>query len=218
MSNPAVTIVVSPREQFSKTRRSLESLLACTDPTVPLVFVDGNSPRGVARYLESQAERHGFTLLRIERYLTSNEARNLALPLVRTKYVAFVDNDVGFTPGWLTALVSCAEETSAWAVGPLYLIGDPEKQIVHMAGAQLQIIESDGGRYLHERHRFSNVPVANVQAQLVRERTDLVEFHCMLVRTEVFDRLGPLDEQSAIVPRPCRFLFGSRKFRRIHLH
>jgi hypothetical protein len=90
--------------------------------------------------------------------------------------------------------VKCAEETGAWTVGPLYLIGEPEKQIIHMAGAELKIIDDGGGRQLRERHRFSNVPLAQVRDQLVREPTGLVEFHCMLVRTDVFDRLGPLDE------------------------
>ena len=127
--------------------------------------------------------------------MTANEARNLALPHVHTKYVAFVDNDVSVTPGWLTTLLACAEDTDAWAVGPLYLIGDPAKQIIHMAGAELKIVEDHGSRFLHERHRFSNLPLAQVRAQLVREPTDLIEFHCMLVRKDVLDRFGPLDEQ-----------------------
>lgn len=194
MRKPIATIVVTPREQFSKAKRSLETLFVCTDPAIPLIYVDGNSPRAIARYIREQADKRGFKLLRSDAYLCANQARNLALPHVRTKYVAFVDNDVSVTPGWLDTLVACAEETGAWAVGPLYLIGEPDKQIIHMAGAELKIVENGAGRKLRERHRFSNVPLMQVREQLVRQRTDLIEFHCMLVRMDVFDRLGRLDE------------------------
>lgn len=194
MASAAATVVVVPREQFSKTERSLESLIACTPPDVPIVYVDGNSPPRIARYVQKRTAECGMTLLRSETYLTSNQARNMALPLIRTPYVAFVDNDVSFTPGWLDTLISSTEETGAWATGPLYLIDDPAKQIVHMAGADLRIVSENGGGRMIERHRFSNVPVAQVRDELVPRQTDLMEFHCLLVRTEVFERLGALDE------------------------
>src|SRR5438270_3655831 len=117
MDSARATVVVTPREQFSKAERSLESLIACTPPDVPVSYVDGNSPRRLARYLERRAAERGITLLRSEAYLAANQSRNLGLPHVRTPYVAFVDNDVGFTPGWLEKLIACAEETGAWAVG-----------------------------------------------------------------------------------------------------
>ncbi|HXN08475.1 MAG TPA: glycosyltransferase [Candidatus Acidoferrales bacterium] len=195
MLEALTTIVVTPREQFSKAKASLESVLACTDPTVPIVYIDGNSPPPVARYIKDRASKRNFTLIRTEHFLAANQARNLGLPHVRTKYVVFIDNDVSVTPGWLDKLVACAEETGASAVGPLYLIDDPAKQIIHTAGAELRIVEEGGRRRLHERHRFGYLPVAQVSSQLVREPIGLVEFHCMLVRRDVFDRLGPLDEK-----------------------
>ncbi|HYL29070.1 MAG TPA: glycosyltransferase family 2 protein [Gemmatimonadales bacterium] len=198
MATSSVTIVVVPREQFSKAEASLESIYATTPPPFDLVYVDGNSPPALRDFLAAQAAARGFTLLRAERYLTSNEARNLALPHVRTPYVAFVDNDVFVTPGWLDALLRCAEETGAWAVGPLYCYGTDgssgEPWLIHTAGADLKIIE-EGGRRLHEEHRHVLRPVAEVLPQLHREPIDLVEFHCMLVRREAFDRTGPLDER-----------------------
>src|SRR5579871_3772199 len=113
MLKSLATIVVVPREQFSKARPSLESIFAFTDESIPIVYVDGNSPAPVRSYIEARASEKKFTLLRCNRYLTSNEARNIGLQKVQTKYVAFVDNDVLLSPGWLTSLVKCAEETGA---------------------------------------------------------------------------------------------------------
>jgi hypothetical protein len=114
---------------------------------------------------------------------------------VRTRYVVFIDNDAVPAPGWLPPLVECAETTGAWVVGPLYFIGEPERQEIHMAAGDARIEDRPGGRRFVERHRFAGKHPAEVREHLVRQPCEHVEFHCMLVRTEVFERLGPLDEE-----------------------
>src|SRR6202158_3172740 len=191
---PAVTIVVVPRERFSYSRNSLESLYVNTDLPFRLIYVDGGSPAHIKRYLESQAKEKGFQLIRTKRYLSPNQARNIGLREAHTKYVAFVDNDVEVSPGWLSVLGQCAEETSASLVGPLYCIGQPVHQVIHMAGGEARISETQGQRRLYEKHRFCNERVSDVRPQMRREPCELLEFHCLLARREVLQELGPLDE------------------------
>ena len=194
MSIPA-TIVVVPRERFALTRRSLDSIYENTSCPFKLVYVDGGSPAATRRYLEAQAKQRGFALLRRDYYLTPNEARNLGFAQVETPYTVFVDNDVLVTPGWLEALIACADDTKAWVVGPLYCMGELETPIVHMAGGRAYIDEQQGVRRFYEVQRFWGVPLSQVRPRLHREACEVVEFHCMLVRTEVVQRLGPFDEQ-----------------------
>ena len=194
MSDSRATVIVVPRERFGVTGRSLEALYANTPAPFPLVYVDGGSPARTRRYLEKEARTRGFTLLRTDRYLTPNEARNLGLKHVRTRYVVFIDNDAVPAPGWLGKLVECAETTGAWIVGPLYFIGEPEQQEIHMAAGDARIEERPSGRRFVERHRFAGKRPWEVRAHLVRQACEQVEFHCMLVRMEVFERFGPLDE------------------------
>jgi GT2 family glycosyltransferase len=117
---PLATVAVVQRDRFSPTRAALERLYEVTEPPFRLIYVDGGSPQRVRAYLTDQARQRGFHLLRRDSYLSPNEARNLALRHVDTRYVVFLDNDVLVTPGWLEALVRCAEETGAWTVGPFY--------------------------------------------------------------------------------------------------
>jgi len=182
------TVVVAPREQFRMTRPALESIFAHTEVPYKLVYVDGGSPAPVRRYLERRAQQRGFTLIRTEHYLSPMEARGLALPHVDTEYVCFVDNDVLVSRGWLNRLLRCAEETEAWAVGPLYCNGDPARELIHMAGGEAHIVEEHGRRAFFEEHRFPQRPLREVRAHLRREPTELVEFHCKLLRREVFDK------------------------------
>lgn len=194
VNEPIVTVIVVPRERFSRTRNSLETLYANTQVPFHLIYVDGGSPQHIRSYLKTQAEEHGFRLVRTERYLSPNQARNIGLGLAQTKYVVFVDNDVEVAAGWLSQLLQCAEETDAWLVGPLYCIGQPAHQIIHMAGGEACIREEQGRRRLYERHRHCDQRVSDVRTQMRREACELIEFHCMLARREAFDKLGPLDE------------------------
>jgi GT2 family glycosyltransferase len=188
------TIVVVQRERFAPTRRSLGSLYAQTRPPFDVIYVDAGSPRRIARYLAAESERSGFRLLRFPHHLPPQTARNIGAAAARTRYIAFVDNDVIFSPGWLDALIECAETTQADVVSPLICIGEPVHTTVHVAGGVVSPVEQDGRRRLEEVMRFVNRPLAEVRGTLRREPTELVEFHCVLIRRAFLERIGPLDE------------------------
>lgn len=195
-TEPLVTLVVVPRERFSCAQASLESIYQYTTLPFHLVYVDGNSPAKVQRYLQAKAQEKGFQLIRTEYYLYPNQARNIGLAQVKTRYLVFVDNDVIVSPGWLEALVQCAEETGAAIVGPLMCQDEPVHEIVHFAGGQSHVWQDKTGRQrLREKMYSQGQRVAELRDQLQRQPTELAEFHCVLVRSEVFERLGALDEQ-----------------------
>ena len=103
---PKVTVVMSPRERFSLTERSITSLFG--DLSVPFDFicVDGGSPASVRDYLQHEATRRSFRLIRTDYYLTPNEARNLATEQVRTRYVVFIDMmSLSLRDGWAISYV-----------------------------------------------------------------------------------------------------------------
>jgi hypothetical protein len=188
-----VTIIVVPRERFSATERSLTNLFDNTQHPFRLVYVSAGAPPSVQRYLETVSEELQFRLITAG-YLSPNQARNVGLREVSTKYVVFIDNDALVTPGWLDRLVQCAEETGAAIVGPLYLIGEIEHQLIHMAGGTLHFKETDGKRIVYDEHRLVDVRLDRLPAPLQRSRCDFVEFHCMLGRTAFLKQLGALDE------------------------
>lgn len=157
--------------------------------------MDGNSPPPVRQSLEERVTSNGIRLIRRDQFLSPNVARNLAALQVNTKYVAFIDNDVIITPNWLNCLVACAEETWAWAVGPLYCQGEPVGSTIHMAGDTAHFYEHEGRRHFREAHTLCGQPVNKHFRALQRGPVELLEYHCLLLRTEVFDRFGPLDEQ-----------------------
>lgn len=206
-SKPDVTIIVVPRERFQFAQESLESLYGTTDVAFDLIYVDNNSPHALRQYLTAQAQEKGFRIVRSNRYLSPNAARNFGLQYVTSRYVVFVDNDVIFAPGWLEALVNCAQETSATVVGSLVCQYRPLHQTIHCAGGEYMAAddlerlvqsaspasESDGWQ-LYEKTYFQNRSVDDVREFLYRQPIGFVEFHAMLVQMDFFRQQGPLDE------------------------
>ncbi len=190
----AVTIVVSPRERFSLSVASLESIVRHTPEPHDLIYIDGNSPRHVETRIAAIADKCGYRVIRANHYLPPNHARNLALPHIKSRYVVFIDNDVFVTPGWLTALLECAEATNAAVISPLICQGHPIHQIVHCAGGRCGLgTTSDATGYIFEKIRDQGKKVAKCNYR--REPTRLAEFHCMLVRTSLLREIGQLDEK-----------------------
>lgn len=194
MSESDVTVVVVPRERFSGTKKSLESIFTHTEMPYKLIYVDGKSPKKLRRYLEQQSRTHDFTLIRKEHYLTPNEARNIGLESVDTKYIVFVDNDLVVQKGWLEALVQCADDTNAWVVGPTYLVGKPEDGIIHLTSGRLSTkVDESGYQRLSQKHLNCGRKLKELSDSLQRSPSGFAEFHCMLLLTSGLRQIGGCD-------------------------
>ncbi|MBI2764386.1 MAG: glycosyltransferase family 2 protein [Chloroflexi bacterium] len=191
--DPLATIVVTARERYSTALRCLPRLISTTPGPHRLVYVAGGAPPYIRDFLTAQCAARGYDLLLEPGFLSPNEARNLGLQRVTTKYAVFLDNDVVVEPGWLDALVRCAEETGADVVGPLVLFGEPEQGYIHSVGGDLEFFDEGDRHWMVETHRYPNVCLKTNPVELRRARCDYVEFHCMLTRRDLFDRTGPLD-------------------------
>jgi GT2 family glycosyltransferase len=190
------TVVVVPRETFSQSCDSLRNVLSSLDADQPIILVDGHSPDAVSKELRRIAGDRQVTFVQTNRYVSPNEARNLGAAHAETEYVVFVDNDLFVEPGWLEKLEQCADETGAAAVGPLYCIGRPIGEVIHMAGGPNRLEPGGNGRVHHvERHDHVGLRRDELPGDFQRHQTELLEFHCMLVRKHMLDALGPLDPE-----------------------
>ena len=196
MSTPEVTVIMVPRERYSGIQAAIASLYENTaDIPFKLVYVDGGLPARVKAMVEQEAASRGFSFIHKEHPLTPNEARNIGLQQADTEFVVFSDNDVLFTPNWLELLLAAAREYDAWLVGPTILDGDPETGKIHAAAGNSGFQEVDG------KKRYKFVPghmqqhLDVVKDDLKRGPTTMLEFHVLLARRDVFEKIGPLDER-----------------------
>ena len=122
MTTPSVTIGWYPRERFSVAAESLEALLE-NSPDCRLIIVDPDTP---SRYMEQIRAILGdrqVEIISTGRHILPSAARNLIIDRVQTDYVAFAENDVLVTPGWVENLIEACESTPADVATPLLIEG-----------------------------------------------------------------------------------------------
>ncbi len=202
MSDVSTSIIITQREGFSRSIESLDSVLRASRCPQQIIYVDGGSPPAVQAALIAQSRRHGFRLLREDRFLSPNEAKLIGARHATGCHVAFLDNDVLVGDGWLERLVACAEETGAGVVAPLYLerLGGEER--LHMLGGRCRILESNGRRTLEETHedRKGEVPAA-----AIRSRTEHVEMHGFVIQSALLRQLDLFDPGIPTIPENADF-------------
>ncbi|KCZ94554.1 glycosyltransferase family 2 protein [Hyphomonas johnsonii] len=198
-SQPNVTIIVTARDRFSLAVRALENLVAVTKPPFELIYIDAGSPTRVASELERICAENSFRYERFEHFLSPCQSRNRGHHLAQTKYVAFIENDVMASEGWLEALIKCADETGAEVVQPLLCQGVPLHTEIHQAGGNFT---DDLDAFFNgpaEAHRLTDKHLNHQgkrvdEVELSRTETQVCEVHCILVRRDVFERFGDFDE------------------------
>jgi glycosyltransferase involved in cell wall biosynthesis len=189
-----ITIVVVPRDHYYHAIRSLESIIEQTTIPFELIYVNHTCPQNIAVEIRDICKKQGFSLIESEKVLSPNQARNSAISKLKTPYVVFVDNDVIVTRGWLNTLLTSLQNQAAWIVSPTYLIGEIEKGKIHMAGGDIQFPETTEDKRYYEHHLHMDKKLTDIADKLQSGETDFGEFHCLLAKTEIFDRLGLLDE------------------------
>lgn len=197
MGTGTSTILVVVRERFTPFADSLRSLFSTVPDDVPVIVVDGGAPAHVRDQIADVQQQRSFHWIKPDCYLTPNECRNLAMPMIDTEFVVFADNDIAYEPGWLEALEQHAERNQSDVVAPVICIGPPIKRDIHHAGGRFVWMKKGGTRYLEEQHRLAN-KVLSDDLDFDQEApvdTNGVEFHCFLARTSVINSLHCLDDR-----------------------
>lgn len=195
---PRVTVVVTCRERHRLTEAALDTIVRNTRMPIRLIFADVCSPDWLRERIAARAGEWGLETVRFDEPLWPTQVRRRLAQSIDTEYAVFMDNDVLVRPGWLEKMYECAEQTGAGIVGPLYLWGgDAQADRIHMAGGDLAAEPVAGGVVLKERHRCYNLRLG--ETELRREECGFVEFHCLLMRREVFRAPETFDENIVCV-------------------
>lgn len=188
-----VSVVVAPRESYRTWPSTFARLLETIPPECPVVVVPGGAPRRIVRRLESLAdERVRFVGPR--RHLAPNAARAIGLSDCDTPLVAIIDNDVVTEPGWLAPLVLRAKESAAVAVTPLILGGATGRETIHCAGGDCHLESTGGAVRLVESHDRWGCDIGTID-DLEAGRTELFEFHAVLLDRSRVEHVGGIDER-----------------------
>lgn len=184
-TSPLLSVVVPVHGKWSYTRACLASIDQHR-PAVPfeVLVVDDASPDRTA---ELVAASPGVRLVRTERNVGFVRACNLGASQVRGAYLLFLNNDTEVRAGALDALVDAADsDEKIGLVGAMLVY--PDGRLQESGG----IIWADGSGWNYGRDRDPGAP--EFQA---RRDVDYCSGAAILVRREVFERVGGFDQRYA---------------------
>lgn len=191
-----VSIIVAPRERLSPVLRSLMSLFRTIPEDVRVVVVEGGSPHGIRSKLTVLQQIRHFEWVSLPYPITPAEARNIGIDRTQTPGIVLADNDIEYEADWLESMVCNALRNNSDVVAPLICIGPPSGSICHHAGGDLIVETEDSETFsVHERHRLMNQPISLVTEETASTDTDVAEFHCLYIKRDFFNRMGPLEER-----------------------
>ncbi len=176
------SIVILTQNQLDFTKACVESIRARTDEPYELIFVDNASTDGTPDYLRSvpgaklivNTENRGFPA-----------ACNQGIGLAKGEYVLLLNNDTIVTTGWLDRLLRVFDEDpQIGLVGPVSnnVSGEQQVPATYDDLANLDGFAWEWGK-THDGKRSDS---------------DRLIGFCLLIRRDVIERIGLLDEQFGI--------------------
>lgn len=212
-TSPVVSVVVISWKMRDLAKRMLESLHAFVRSVdFEVIFVDNGSEDGTAEMVETL-----FPNTRLIRNPTNRgvaPARNQAIKLARGRYVWILDADLEFVEDALGPLVELLERTEgAGIAGARLVFSDGTTQfnakrfpsVLDLLSRRLPLVRLlDQGRGLrrHEMHDWDRNSTREV---------DYLIGACQLIRREVLDTVGLLDEAIFYGPEDIDFCLRARQ-------
>jgi GT2 family glycosyltransferase/tetratricopeptide (TPR) repeat protein/SAM-dependent methyltransferase len=177
------SIVIVTHNELAYTRECLDGIRARTDEPYELIVVDNGSTDGTPAYLQrlgsvrviANPDNRGFPA-----------AANQGIRAARGSQVLLLNNDTIPTTGWLGRMLAALYSGPAVAlVGPCSNCVSGEQQVP--VGYDEDLVGLDGFAWDWGKAHAG-----------VTEQTDRLVGFCLLMRRELVDRIGLLDEQFGV--------------------
>ncbi|HYK04769.1 MAG TPA: glycosyltransferase [Thermoanaerobaculia bacterium] len=183
-AHPKVSIVIVSYNNQELTRLCLDSVLRSSmHPNVELIVVDNASSDSSAEMLEALRDERVRVLLNRENSGFA-AANNQALKVATGSYVVLLNNDTVVPRGWLPRLLRhLADPQIGLTVAVTNFSGNESRIAVPYTTLEEMEPFADAYMWEHEGTRF-DIRVAAM--------------YCVGMRREVYDRIGPLDEEFGI--------------------
>ncbi|MDY7032726.1 MAG: glycosyltransferase, partial [Thermodesulfobacteriota bacterium] len=181
------SIIILTYNQIEFTKKCIDSLKRFTDASYELIFVDNGSTDGTVEYLRSMIHdsesKTDCRLICNKQNLGFAKGCNQGMDIATGEYILLLNNDVVLTEGWLEEMIRCAEsDARIGVVGPCsnYVVGS-------------QLDRNADYSSMEEMHSYA-AQFRNHHKGWWFETFRIIGF-CMLIKREVIDRIGLLDER-----------------------
>jgi GT2 family glycosyltransferase len=187
LPEPRVSVIVVTYNNLDLTKTCLRSLELYSDyRNLEIIVVDNASSDATPAFLtEWAAQGEGRRVILNEDNRGFAAANNQGLAVADGDYLVMLNNDTHVTPGWIATLVGHLRRN-----GTLGMIGPVTNNIGNEARIDIRYDDMDGMLQAAGEYTARHV------GQLTPLRT--AAFFCVMLRREVYEKVGPLDEAFGI--------------------
>jgi GT2 family glycosyltransferase len=189
-SSQHVSIIIPTRDQVHLLRQCVSSILEKTAyQDYEILIVDNQSKEPETHeFFHSMSGHERVRVIQYDKPFNYAAINNHAVRSARSPYILFLNNDTEvISQEWLSAMLECAQRDDVGAVGAKLLY--PNDTIQH-AGVMIGI----GGIANHPHRGYPRVSHGYMGALSVIHNVSAVTGACMMVRKEVFNEVGGLNE------------------------
>ncbi|MEK6964009.1 MAG: glycosyltransferase [Nanoarchaeota archaeon] len=191
-TKPLTSLIVITYNQLYYTRLCLESLFATTDAPFELILVDNASTDGTGAYflsLEKNKQHLSSALKGLHLCLNSDNrgfaaAVNQGMRQAKGSVLGVLNNDLLFTPQWLSSLLDSMQKNQCQLIGPVCNRVEDVIQLPQLANTSYTDVKSMLQYIEGHEAVFPNYASA-----------DWIAGFCLLIQREVVNKIGYFDEQ-----------------------
>jgi GT2 family glycosyltransferase len=195
-SSPEVSIVMLSKDRLDFTRQALKTLQQYTETDHELIMIDNASTPQTFQWLEKQDFID--VLIRNKENLGFIKAANQGMRIARGKHIVLVNNDVIFTPNWLSKLLKPLKK-NVGITTPLRFDGVTDQTVGKLIQQGFDMPQPKN----FAQKQVSKINVALAYNKLCENKfngkvhfTDkYVAFYCILINRDLIDKIGLLDER-----------------------
>ncbi len=183
---PQVSIIIVTYNNLALTKLCLESVFRNTDyPNFEVVVVDNKSSDDTQIYLRTLIQQYDNLKITLnEENYGFAKANNQGIAQATGDYLVLLNNDTIVPQGWLSRLLRHLDDPQVGLVGPVTnFVGNEAKvEVTYRSWAEMEAF-AQHFTWLHDKQ------VADIF---------MLAMFCLAMRREVFEKVGPLDEQFGI--------------------
>lgn len=195
-ANPLVSVIIPTKDKKALLEVCVNGLVNKTNyKNLEIIIIDnGSTDQEALDYLRSLPQIISYVrVIRDDGPFNFSRLNNRAVREAKGELLLFLNNDIEIVePEWLTEMVSLAVRPDTGAVGAKLLY--PDGRIQH-AGVILGI----GGVAGHSHKFFQGSDPGYFKRNILRHSVSAVTAACLLIRAELFRKVGGFDEEHLTV-------------------
>jgi len=198
IGNPKVSIIIPTKDKVNVLKKCIESIKNKTNyKYYEIIIVDNNSKdKRTINYLKNISYSN-IKVLKYEKPFNFSAINNFAVRNSNSEYLLFLNNDTEvISDEWLSSMLEHAQRKEVGAVGCKLLYTD--NRIQH-AGVILGIKgNGEVGVAGHSHRGISNIDKGYFGRPHIIHNLSCVTAACMMMRRDVFEKVGGFDENLAV--------------------